>query len=224
MLSTERHQLCAPVESTATKDVTCNPIPALSIQNAAGRIQKAGLQPLYTMRLVQQRHRWPSLRFYCSKRRFGSDDNSWLTTRPAQVESVAQKDVMRNPVPPFTTSTMQQDSFNRLGFSPSSTMQLAQQLYEGPESAGGTFSGHHGLCTPLQRVPLSAAWSFEMPFTSSTMQQDALQRAWASEPCSLQSRSSRGGTLLQAFLIGDCDLCGASMYTEMSECREVGNT
>lgn len=50
---------------------------------------------------------------------------------------MATKDVKRNPLPPFTTSTMQQDASSRLGFSPSSTMQLAQQLYEGPAASQG---------------------------------------------------------------------------------------
>lgn len=54
-----------------------------------------------------------------------------------QVESVDEKDMSRSPAPPFMTSTMQQDAFNRLGFSPSASMQVAQQLYEGPDSAGG---------------------------------------------------------------------------------------
>ena len=53
---------------------------------------------------------------------------------------MATKDVRRNPLPPFTTSTMQQDASSRLGFSPSSTMQLAQQLYEGSASSQGECS------------------------------------------------------------------------------------
>lgn len=73
-----------------------------------------------------------------------------------QVASVAKKEAARNPVPPFTTSTMQQDAHNRLGFSPSATMQLAQQLYEGPEAAGGSLlltdhiaaGGAHRVCAP----------------------------------------------------------------------------
>lgn len=52
---------------------------------------------------------------------------------------MAQKNVARAPSPPFMTSSMQQDAFNRLGFSPASTMQLAQQLYEGPEGSGGAW-------------------------------------------------------------------------------------
>lgn len=50
---------------------------------------------------------------------------------------MSQKTVTRNPQPPFITSTLQQDASSKLGFSPSNTMQLAQQLYEGPEESGG---------------------------------------------------------------------------------------
>ena len=57
-------------------------------------------------------------------------------SRP-QVADVATKEVRRNPLLPFITSTMQQDASSRLGFSPSSTMQLAQQLYEGSASSQG---------------------------------------------------------------------------------------
>lgn len=39
----------------------------------------------------------------------------------------------RNPYPPYTTSSLQQDAANRLGFSTKKTMQIAQQLYEGVE-------------------------------------------------------------------------------------------
>lgn len=47
------------------------------------------------------------------------------------VESVTKKEKKRNPSPPFTTSSMQQESYRKLGFTARKTMQLAQQLYEG---------------------------------------------------------------------------------------------
>lgn len=53
------------------------------------------------------------------------------------VESVEKKAVSKNPLPPFTTSTLQQESFRRLGFSAKQTMVLAQQLYEGVELGEG---------------------------------------------------------------------------------------
>jgi len=46
------------------------------------------------------------------------------------VENVETKPLKRNPAPPFTTSTMQQEAARKLGFSASHTMRLAQSLYE----------------------------------------------------------------------------------------------
>ena len=46
------------------------------------------------------------------------------------VTSVEAKPVRRNPPPPFTTSTLQQEASRKLGFSASRTMQVAQRLYE----------------------------------------------------------------------------------------------
>src|SRR3546814_9448665 len=46
------------------------------------------------------------------------------------VESVETKPATRNPPPPFTTSTLQQEAARKLGFSASHTMRIAQGLYE----------------------------------------------------------------------------------------------
>ncbi|MDB5710929.1 MAG: topoisomerase [Sphingomonas bacterium] len=46
------------------------------------------------------------------------------------VQSVETKPAMRNPPPPFTTSTLQQEAARKLGFSASHTMRIAQGLYE----------------------------------------------------------------------------------------------
>ena len=46
------------------------------------------------------------------------------------VTSVEAKPHKRNPQPPFTTSTLQQEASRKLGFSPSRSMQVAQKLYE----------------------------------------------------------------------------------------------
>ncbi|MEM9085544.1 MAG: type I DNA topoisomerase [Pseudomonadota bacterium] len=46
------------------------------------------------------------------------------------VEDVEKKPLKRNPAPPFTTSTMQQEAARKLGFSASQTMSTAQRLYE----------------------------------------------------------------------------------------------
>jgi len=47
-----------------------------------------------------------------------------------KVVNVEKKEVRRNPLPPFTTSTLQQEAWYRFHFPAKFTMQIAQQLYE----------------------------------------------------------------------------------------------
>ena len=47
------------------------------------------------------------------------------------VSNIEKKQRRRNPAPPFTTSTLQQEAARKLGFSAQRTMRTAQQLYEG---------------------------------------------------------------------------------------------
>lgn len=47
-----------------------------------------------------------------------------------KVSSVTVKPGTRSPAPPFTTSTLQQEAYRKLGFSVSQTMTVAQKLYE----------------------------------------------------------------------------------------------
>jgi DNA topoisomerase I len=54
------------------------------------------------------------------------------------VASVEAKPARRNPPPPFTTSTLQQEASRKLGFAPALTMRVAQRLYEGIEVRGDT--------------------------------------------------------------------------------------
>ncbi len=53
-------------------------------------------------------------------------------------QSVEAKPARRNPPPPFTTSTLQQEASRKLGFAPAHTMRLAQRLYEGIDIDGET--------------------------------------------------------------------------------------
>jgi DNA topoisomerase-1 len=64
------------------------------------------------------------------------------------VESVVTKEKKRNPVPPFTTSKLQQDASRRLRFTVKKTMMLAQRLYEGVEL--GAEEGRIGLITYMR--------------------------------------------------------------------------
>lgn len=72
------------------------------------------------------------------------------------VTGVRQREVQRNPSPPFTTSTMQQEAGRKLGFSSKRTMAVAQQLYEGislgPE-------GNQGLITYMRTDSTNVASS-----------------------------------------------------------------
>ncbi len=51
---------------------------------------------------------------------------------------VEKKQVSRNPAPPFSTSTLQQEAARKLGFSADRTMKTAQRLFEGTEIGGET--------------------------------------------------------------------------------------
>ncbi|MGC1184451.1 MAG: type I DNA topoisomerase [Candidatus Dormiibacterota bacterium] len=57
-----------------------------------------------------------------------------------RIASVERRRIRRNPPQPYITSTLQQDASSQLHFSPTKTMRVAQQLYEGVElgSAGPT--------------------------------------------------------------------------------------
>lgn len=52
------------------------------------------------------------------------------------IKDVIQKETKRTPPAPFTTSTLQQNAHNKLGYSSKQIMRLAQQLYEGLELYG----------------------------------------------------------------------------------------
>ncbi len=53
-----------------------------------------------------------------------------LSASPFKVSDVSAKEYRRNPLPPFTTSTLQQEANRRLRFSAKQTMMFAQRLYE----------------------------------------------------------------------------------------------
>ncbi|MFH0790358.1 MAG: type I DNA topoisomerase [Candidatus Omnitrophota bacterium] len=54
-----------------------------------------------------------------------------IKTKQFVVGEVRKKERERNPYPPFITSTLQQDAFNKLKYNATKTMIIAQQLYEG---------------------------------------------------------------------------------------------
>ncbi|BCS96141.1 DNA topoisomerase 1 [Desulfoluna limicola] len=60
-----------------------------------------------------------------------------LSNTPYKVEKITRRTKKRNPLPPFTTSKLQQEAINRLRFSARKTMSVAQQLYEGVDLGPG---------------------------------------------------------------------------------------
>jgi len=64
-----------------------------------------------------------------------------------RVASVERRRQRRNPPQPYITSTLQQDASSQLHFSPSKTMRIAQQLYEGVELGS---AGPAGLITYMR--------------------------------------------------------------------------
>src|SRR6266516_469082 len=95
-----------------------------------------------------------ALRLICDReaeiRAFVSEEYWTITailSTQRQHERFEEKEQRRQPYPPYTTSTMQQDASARLYFKPKKTMSLAQELYEGLELGA---QGHQGLITYMR--------------------------------------------------------------------------
>ena len=69
------------------------------------------------------------------------------------VTKVDKKQRKRNPVAPFTTSTLQQEAARKLGFTAQRTMRIAQQLYEGIDIGDGAV----GLITYMRTDSVNLA-------------------------------------------------------------------
>jgi DNA topoisomerase I len=69
------------------------------------------------------------------------------------ISRVEKKQRKRSPAAPFTTSTLQQESVRKLGFTTSRAMRIAQQLYEGIDVGSGTV----GLITYMRTDGISLA-------------------------------------------------------------------
>jgi len=63
------------------------------------------------------------------------------------VKSMKKSQRTKNPAPPFTTSTLQQEAYKRLGFASAKTMKTAQELYEGVQLGD---KGTHGIISYMR--------------------------------------------------------------------------
>ncbi len=77
---------------------------------------------------------------------------------PFIVSSVTTKERKKNPAPPFTTSSLQQEAVRKLGFAAKRTMMVAQQLYEGIAITG---EGEVGLITYMRTDSVRIASDFQ---------------------------------------------------------------
>jgi DNA topoisomerase-1 len=76
------------------------------------------------------------------------------------VSDLKKRELERNPYPPYTTSTLQQDAVRRLGMTTKQVMAVAQQLYEGidlPEGRVGLISYMRTDSTRLSPVAVEEA-------------------------------------------------------------------
>jgi DNA topoisomerase-1 len=85
--------------------------------------------PLLTARLIKQNDETPEI----GAKEAADGIVAQLEDADYTVQSVVTREKKRNPVAPFITSTLQQESSRKLRFSVKRTMMLAQRLYEGVE-------------------------------------------------------------------------------------------
>ncbi len=81
----------------------------------------------FAARLVKYKGENPELKSEQSVNEIISE----IQNSECKVENIKQTEKTVRPKAPFTTSKMQQEAANRLGFTSKKTMQIAQQLYEG---------------------------------------------------------------------------------------------
>ena len=126
--------------------------------------------PLLTARLIKQNDETPEI----GAKEAADGIVAQLEGADYVVKSVGTREKKRNPVAPFITSTLQQESSRKLRFSVKRTMMLAQRLYEGIELGK---EGAVGLITYMRT-------------DSTRISDDALQRRAALHRASATARSS----------------------------------
>jgi len=80
-----------------------------------------------------------------------------IKTKKYSITSVTKKETKKSPLGPFRTSTLQQESNRRLGYSAKQTMMIAQQLYEGIKLGS---EGSTGLITYMRTDSLTLSDKF----------------------------------------------------------------
>ena len=89
----------------------------------------------------------PSKEIAISDKKTSDEIVKKLSLASYKVASIEKREQRRNPVPPFITSSLQQEASRHYGFSATRTMRVAQSLYEGVELGG---LGTEGLITYMR--------------------------------------------------------------------------
>lgn len=100
-------------------------------------LQKAGVEGVLTAALEKIDGEKPDLKNKSHADTIVAD----LQKASYSISNITRREIKRNPSPPFITSTLQQEAFNKLKFNTGKTMMIAQQLYEGIELDGGEAEG-----------------------------------------------------------------------------------
>ncbi len=124
------------------------------------------------------------------------------------IEKVEKKETKKNPLPPFTTSTMQQSAANKFGYSAKMTMSLAQKLYE-----QGHITYHRTDSLNLSQTSLIAAKEF---ITDSFGQKYFNQRVYKAKGNAQEAHEAIRPTFAEKSpesLKGDLDGAQLKLYT-----------
>ncbi len=104
-----------------------------------------------------------------------------------KVISVKRNEKQKIPMPPFTTSTLQQEASRRLGFQAQKTMKVAQELYDGL-NLGAEFGGVQGLITYMRTD------SLRISNVASEAAADFIRDNYGEECLPKSTRSYKSGT------------------------------
>jgi len=103
----------------------------------AADLKKKGVKDILTTELEKIDGEKPDLK--CESQT--KDIVSQIQKENFVITQINKRETKRNPLPPFITSTLQQEAFNKIGFHTAKTMMIAQQLYEGIEIGGDEAAG-----------------------------------------------------------------------------------
>lgn len=124
----------------------------LQPQGTQARSFTASLYSVDGLKVEKEKGKKPC--FLISNSKTAGEIEARLKKAQYTVASVEKKEKKRHPVPPFITSTIQQEASRHYGFSVSRTMSIAQGLYEGIDMGS---EGSEGLITYMRTDSVNIA-------------------------------------------------------------------